>query len=203
MTEQNREAEPVEQHSDAGKTRTDQDELMAEHIRSLADMSYRTELNRDDTIKQYAEYLLVCMTILAAAYLTPAQVLWELFGVGSEASGWHCCVCFAYCLLLVPLLVAIVITLLGCGLRGSTVLASPLAQFDYFSKVMEQGVREGRSLSQMEIARSYCDALEAEYKALEKKHKIMWACLRLGTILSVVSCCIAIVCISLLVPAVL
>lgn len=187
--------------ANADNAQASQEKLMAEHIRSLADMSYRTELNKDASLKHYAGNLLTCITILSAAYLMPAQVLWELFGTGPESDGWHCCVCLAYCLLLVPLLVAIVITLLGCCLKGSTVLDSPMAQFAYFSNVLNQGA--GQPLSQMEIARSYCDALEREYGAMEKKHKTMWACLQLGTVLSVISCCIAIACIAFLVPAVI
>ena len=147
------------------------DELIAHHIMSVADLSYQTLMNRDGSLKGFAEQLLTCVTILSVAYLTPIQLI---LSVGSECGArWERTVGFVYLVLLIPLLVALILTLVSLAFHKTELLSSPIKQFSHFDEKYEKAQREGRTITHFEIAKSYCDALGIEYKAFEQKHTRM------------------------------
>lgn len=165
------------------------DELIAHHIMSVADLSYQTLMNRDGSLKGFAEQLLTCVTILSVAYLTPIQLI---LSVGSECGArWERTVGFVYLVLLIPLLVALILTLVSLAFHKTELLSSPIKQFSHFDEKYEKAQGEGRTITHFEIAKSYCDALGIEYKALEQKHTRMVRLLNVAAVFVIFSVAIA------------
>lgn len=147
------------------------DEIIAKHIVSVAGLSFQTSMNRDESLKGFAEQLFTCVTILSVAYLTPLQLIIDA-RAGCDGR-WPRIVCFVYLVLLLPLLVALVLALASLAFHKTKLLASPMEQFGYFSNLREAGRINGQEVCHMDIAKSYCDALDNEYSALEHKHARM------------------------------
>lgn len=172
-----------------GKETESDNKIIARHIISVADLSFQTEINRDGSLKSFAEQLLTCITILSVAYLTTAQLIID---AGKRyGKCWQRAVSFAYLALLIPLLTALVLALASLAFRKAKLLSSPIEQFDYFSKMLDKGRADGFEVGHLDIAKSYCDALENEYEALKQKHARMTLLLKVAAVLVIFSVVIA------------
>ena len=154
------------------------EKALAEHIVNVANMSIRAEYDKTGFLLNQAGQLLACVTILSVAYLTPLQQVVSLGGL-------------FYLAMILPLVVALVITLLSLRLKETSLLSSPKAQYDYFSSVFEKGRDVGKSLNDLAIAKNHCDSLEVQYDAALKKNKWMNARLKFASGLVVTSAIVA------------
>lgn len=164
------------------------DKIIADHIVSVANLSMQTEKERDNSLKGFAEQLLTCVTILSVAYLTPLQVI--LDAGKSLGEGWPRTVGFVYLFLLSPLLVALILALVSIDLRKEELLASPVELFSFFNDACERQSFE-EEITCLSTAKSYCDSLNNEYKALEHKHERMIRPLKVASGLVIFSVAVA------------
>lgn len=165
------------------------EKVLAEHIVNVANMSIRAEYDKTGFLLNQAGQLLACVTILSVAYLTPLQQVVSLGGLNN--AHWLRLVGLFYLAMILPLVVALVITLLSLRLKETSLLSSPKAQYDYFSSVFEKGRDAGKSLNDLAIAKNHCDSLEVQYDAALKKNKWMNARLKFASGLVVTSAIVA------------
>ena len=170
------------------------EKMMADHICSLAEMAFRSELNKDKSLKYNAGQLLVCITILSVAFLTPVQSLGQLSAVDLGSLHWQRIFYVSYIAILAPLFIALVLVLLSLSLQKNVLLDSPAAQYLYFEGVFRKECENNQEISYIELSRSYCDALENEFQALASKHNRMGRLLRAGTAFVIASCALAAIC---------
>lgn len=158
---------------------------LCELVASVAEMSLQTERDRDASLKGVAEQLLVCITILSVAYLTPIQVLLELH----KECGihWIRIVFLVYFMLLFPLLVALVLTLLSLVLRKAQLLKSPVSQYDHFSNAWRKARDEKNPITALDVLDVYCSALDGQFEAFNRKHCSMHWVLRISMVLVIIS----------------
>ena len=173
------------------------DEAIAKHIISVANLSFQSEMAKDSSLKGLAGQILTCVTILSAAYLMPAEQITSLNK--NLGDGWISIVAISYAILLIPLLIALILALTSLDPREATLLSSPLKQFESFSREGEALRKAGKELTQQAISQSYCDALNNEYMALEKKHDRMVSLLKVARGLIIFSVSAAMMCIVVLV----
>lgn len=166
------------------------DKAIADHIVSIANLSMQTEKERDASLKGFAEQLLTSVTILSVAYLTPLQLVLDVEnGLGES---WPRIVGFVYLALIVPLVLAMVLALASIDLHGEELLSSPVEQFNYFNDACEKLNLEEEKITCLGTAKSYCEALNNEYEALERKHERMIRLLKKASKLVIFSVSIAV-----------
>lgn len=165
------------------------EKALADHIVNVANMSIRAEYDKTGFLLNQAGQLLACVTILSVAYLTPLQQVVSLGGHNN--CHWLRLVGLFYLAMMLPLIVALVITLLSLRLKEAPLLSSPKAQYAYFSSVFEKGRDDGKSLNDLVIAQSHCDSLETQYDAALKKNNRMNVRLKIASGLVVASAIVA------------
>lgn len=183
------EGKDASSESDVGIDPAKEEKALADHIVNVANMSIRAEYDKTGFLLNQAGQLLACVTILSVAYLTPLQQVVSLGGHNNFH--WLRLVGLFYLAMMLPLIVALVITLLSLRLKETFLLSSPKAQYDYFSSVIEKGRDAGKRLNDLAIAKSHCDSLETQYDAALKKNKRMNVRLKIASGFVVASAIVA------------
>lgn len=181
MTEQHQTIEPpyvvdAEQVMQPGEYTS----KLAEYLYRLADMSYRIEEERGRTLADLSAQLLTCVTILSVAFLTPASFLFECYRVDDGGlSVEQIRLIWMYAIVLVPLVVALLLVLWSRVLKPMEALSSPSKQADYVRDLLEHK-EENSTMSDLDIAQSFCLGIEDKYNGMHDKHDKMWMLLRIA-----------------------
>lgn len=180
--------------NDAAHLRELREEVAANHLVSLADISVEIEREKDGSLKNLAERIMECVTILSVAYLTPSQAIFSLFPSEDQFGFWQRLVLFCYLVICLPLLGALLLSLKSLMLNdGVELLQSPAVLKDWLHGELDKFDNSGEILGPLNYADSYCDAMQQLYSAFDDKHNKMNSLLHISKILVFFSVFMAIV----------
>lgn len=154
------------------------DVAVANHMIRSAEFSYKTEMDRGNSIQTLASQMLTAVSVVSIALLTLLVPLLQFSRVSTGL------IALLYTIIFIPLIGCLIFSLLSQYRYKHKTLTGPKS---ISQQIMTIQKSEDPFASRIQTAEHFCESIESSYASARKVHNLASTYLRVAVVLMIVS----------------